>query len=235
MSKKAKIFFLDDNVEYAQMFFEDSLEEFEVLCHHDPRNAIEEINKSLPDLIVLDVHMPFKNGLTVFKEIKKDISISHIPILFLSSDDTDDTVLSHLDLGPEDFLFKSMSPIQVKKRIQNRLNAVPTNKKAEKEFEELDSIIYGNLKINHKEFKVFIDSNEIDLTNTEYRILFYILRNLESRPTKDELVKFVWGDDFVAGRTVNTHFSNLRLKISNANFIVKIGRIENRIRVIDVV
>lgn len=235
MSKKSKIFFLDDNIEYAQMFFEDTHEDFQIYCHEDPRTAIEAILTSIPDLIILDVHMPFKNGFTIFNEIKRNNSLAHIPVLFLSSDDSDDTVLSHLDLGPEDFLFKSMSPIQVKKRIQNRLHTVGQDKKVFSSTDSLDNISYGNLQLNHKEFKVLIDSNEIDLTNTEYRILFFILKNHEARPTKEELVKFVWGEDYVVGRTVNTHFSNLRFKISQANFVIKIGRIENRIRIIDIV
>lgn len=234
MSKKANIFFLDDNIEYAQLFFDDSNDDFEIHCHQDPRTALDAILSTLPDLIILDVHMPFKNGFTIFKEIKKNNSLSNIPVLFLSSDDSDDTVLSHLDLGPEDFLFKSMSPIQVKKRIQNRLQS-SGHLRRDLELEDNSyNISYGNLKLNHKEFKVFIDSTEVDLTNTEYRILFFILKNHLLKPTKDELVKFVWGDDFVVGRTVNTHFSNLRFKIAQANFVIKIGRIENRIRIIDI-
>lgn len=232
MALKLKVFFLDDNIEYAQMFFEDVLDEFQVFCHEDSRDAIDEIRKFNPDIIILDVHMPFKSGYMVFKEIKSDEQLCSIPVLFLSADDTDETVIPHLDLHPEDFLFKTMSPLQVKKRILNRVKHNSAN------FDELnermlkETLTFENLKMDHKFLKVEINSKTIELTSTEYRMLFYVLINIEKRPTKNELRNFIWGDGHVDGRTVNTHFSNLRVKISDADFIIKIGRLDNRITIV---
>lgn len=229
MIKKETVFLLDDNVDYARIYFEDCSSDFDIVCHHDARTAIQMIEEVKPDLIILDVHMPYKNGYEVFSEIKNLDHIKSIPVMFLSADETDDTVLSGLMLKPEEFLFKTMSPLQVKMRIKNRLER--TGNKGAQDFEDA-AFAYENLKIDHKNFKIFIDSKPVELTSIEYRILYFILSNMHNSPTKDQLVDFVWGDDFVAGRTVNTHLSNLRSKISAANFEIRVGRVGNRIRVV---
>ncbi len=226
------IFFVDDNVDYSEVFFEQHKDEFDVLTHNDPKTVLDHIKRIMPDLIILDVHMPSKSGVEVFQDIKNTNEIENIPILFLSADERDETVLSHLKLMPEDFLFKTMSHNQVSARIKNRLLSIASKGVGGSE-KDTENISFGNLEMESDKFKVKINSQDILLTNIEYKMLFYILTNRTSSPTKDGLVIFVWGDSYVASRTVNTHLSNLRAKISDANFIIKVSRIGNIIRVIE--
>lgn len=226
------IFFVDDNVDYCEVFFEEHKDEFNVLTHNDPKTVLEHVKRVNPDLIILDVHMPCKSGVEVFNDIRKTTEIENIPILFLSADERDETVLMHLKLMPEDFLFKTMSHNQVSARIKNRLISRRSASMSSSE-KEGENISFGNLEMESDKFRVKINSLEIQLTNIEYKMLFYILTNRLTSPTKDGLVNFVWGDSYVASRTVNTHLSNLRSKISDANFIIKVSRVGNVIRVIE--
>lgn len=223
--EKFKILYIDDNPLNLEMFEDNFMGDFDIHTHNNPLDAIRLVSEVEPDMVILDVHMPFKNGLDIFKELREDEQTQDIPVMFYSMDDSDETVSSIFMLGPEDFLVRTMSAPQVKARILNRL------KKVKLEKEEENFVSCENLQLNTQNFMAYIDETQVQLTSIEYKILYFVLKNRGKTITKDDLIGFVWGQTHVVSRTVNTHMTNLRTKIKDANFQIKINR-TNQIRLL---
>lgn len=224
--KKFSLVYIDDNLLNLEMFVDIFEDDFDISTLSNPLNALSTVKELKPDMVILDVHMPFKNGIQLFRELSDDVETTEIPVMFYSMDDSDETVSEALRLGPEDFLIRSMSASQIKARIMNRLN-----KAEENALDEKKNLSCENLELNLEKFQASIEGDEVSLTSIEFKILYYILLNQEKRIPKEELIKYVWGETTVVSRAINTHMTNLRNKIKPAKFTIRINR-HNQIHVV---
>lgn len=224
--KKYSVIYIDDNPLNLEMFQDIFQDDFNIHTISNPLEALNTVTQQRPDMVILDVHMPFKNGIQLFRELSENSETAEIPVMFYSMDDSDETVSKALMLGPEDFLIRSMSAPQIKARIMNRLAKVDENSP-----EETKSLACENLELNLEKLQASIEGDEVSLTSIEFKILYYILLNQEKRIPKDELIKYVWGETTVVSRAINTHMTNLRNKIRPANFTIRINR-HNQIHVV---
>ena len=215
MNTSAKILFCDDDkniCELARLYL--VKEGFEVILANDGRQAVNAFFREQPDLIILDILMPEKDGYEVCREIRKS---SLVPIIFLTAkSDVFDKVLG-LELGADDYIVK---PFDVKELIA-RIKAVLRRLSVENSHQEKEEIAqYENLYINLSNYELKIDNELIEIPPKELELLYYLASNPNKVFTRDQLLSSVWGYDYFGdSRTVDVHIKRIREKIEDKSSV----------------
>lgn len=211
MNTKVKILFCDDDkniCELARLYLEK--EGFEVVFAGDGRQAVNGFNRENPNLIVLDILMPYMDGYEVCREIRK---ISSVPIIFLTAkNDTFDKVLG-LELGADDYIVK---PFDVKELIA-RIKAVLRRFDSERKEDKKDDVVsYDNININLSNYELKINDKTVEMPPKELELLYFLAKNPNKVFTRDQLLSSVWDYDYFGdSRTVDVHIKRIREKIEN--------------------
>jgi two-component system response regulator MprA len=188
-------------------------EGYEVAVAADGLGALESIAKQAPDAIVLDVMMPFVDGLELLPMLRR---ITEAPILMLSAKaDTDDRI-SGLRRGADDYIPKPFEMSELAARLQSALRRP--------RLEQPSIVSYADLTIDLDRRDVRRGDQRIELSAREYALLLTFVRNPERVFTRDQLLDLVWGTDRDVGPgAVETYVSYLRAKI-DAGFEPKLIR-----------
>jgi len=162
-------------------------------------------------LILLDLMLPGKDGMTICREIREKVDI---PIIMVSARIEDIDKVRGLNLGADDYITKPFSPAEVVARVKShiaRYQRLTRNTAAAKKTTGID---LGWLKIDHKSRRVFVNSAEINLTNKEYELLYLLAANEGTVFSKEQLYGKIWGEDIHGViKTVTVHINRLREKI----------------------
>lgn len=181
------------------------LEGFRVATAADGEAGIELVHKQTPDLIILDVMMPKKDGLQVCKALRNE-GISTPLILLTARSAEVDRVLG-LDLGADDYLAKPFGMRELIARVRALLRRVAKT-------EDVDTIEFDDIVIDFKAYKAERAEMPLELSAREYRLLKYLIAKKGSVVTRDELLDEVWGyNSYPSTRTVDNHIARLRQKI----------------------
>ena len=173
---------------------------FEIVEVSDGKDAIDSFLTEKPDLVILDVMLPHKNGFEICKEIRE---FGNTPILMLTAKTQDNDEINSFQLGADDFLRKPFSLEVLLVRVNKLLNISAKG-----------VIQISNIIINEQSRNVEVAGNDIKLSPKEYDLLMYLYRNKNIAVDRDKILNDVWnfsyyGDD----RTVDTHIKSLRKKI----------------------
>ncbi|MGA9287243.1 MAG: response regulator transcription factor [Anaerobacillus sp.] len=179
---------------------------YEVISASDGEEAIHKWKKEQPDLIVLDLMMPLKDGIETAEEIR---AVDDVPIIMLTALGQERDRLLGLTVGADDYLTKPFSPRELVLRVRNILRRTKRQ-----HVEKSDVLIYGELTIDESKRKVIVSDQEIELTVKEFELLYL----LASHPTRvfprSQLIEAIWGYEFDGdGNTINVHIRRLREKI----------------------
>lgn len=189
-------------------------EEFDPLHAKDGIEAIEVATREIPDLIILDLMLPGKNGFAVFKELRLDSRTKGIPVMMLTAKAQLDDVIAGLELGADDYLTKPFSPKELILRVKAllRRSKVTTGSAVVK---------VGKFQLDKNTLHCFIDGEKIDLTPTEFKLLLLMVEREDTPQERGDLLREVWGyRDTANTRTLDTHIKRLREKIGEyASFI----------------
>lgn len=183
------------------------LKGYEVLTAKDGLEAIEQTQAQEPDLVVLDVMMPKKDGFETLKEIR---SFSSVPVIMLSARGESNDKLQGFSLGADDYLAKPFSPDELVARIEalKRRIVSPESNKVHQQMS------FGDLTIDFKKHLVVIKDREIHLTRIEWLLLSELAQNAGNLLLYSDLLTKVWGpayrDDV---QILRTWISRLRGKI----------------------
>lgn len=168
----------------------------------DGMQAVKLCRENDYDLILMDVMMPYLDGFSAVKEIKKT---KDLPVIMLSARSEEYDKLFAFELGVDDYVTKPFSP----KEVMARINAV-TKRRAQKRTGN-EILKFEGLEIDMAGRNVFVDGEKAELTPKEYELLFYLVRNRGIALTREKLLLDVWGFDFYGDdRTVDTHIKMLR-------------------------
>ncbi len=183
----------------------------------DGREAFDVWKEEQPDLVVLDVMMPERDGWSVADEIHMQ---SDVPILFLTALSQEKDRLFGLTMGADDYLTKPFSPRELVLRVNNVLRRVRMLHTTSSN----EIIQFGNVTIFPEKHVVKVDKVEILLTVKEYDLLLFLAKNPSQVFSKSQLLDKIWGYDYVGDfNTINVHIRRLREKIeedpSNPVFI----------------
>lgn len=179
---------------------------------YDGEEALKKVETEQPELIVLDVMLPKKDGIEVCKTIRSDKNL--IPILMLTAkDDEFDRVLG-LELGADDYMTKPFSPREVVARVKAILRRSQFVNEIEKEDVDDEDIIIGSIRIRPEFFEVYKEDELLELTPKEFELLLYLIERQGRVITREHMLNSVWNYEFAGdSRIVDVHISHLRDKL----------------------
>lgn len=217
-----KILLVEDN-ETIIMGLKYSLEQegFQVISAKTAKESKEKLDNKSIDIVLLDVSLPDGNGFEICKEIKEK---NDIPVIFLTAQDEETSVVLGLDLGADDYIVKSFRTRELISRIKSVLRRY--GKK-----EENNIIQYKNIKIDTISAKVYKNNKEIIFTSLEYRILLMLFTNLNKLITREQLLEKIWdiAGNFVNDNTLTVYIKRIREKLEDDSIIKTIRGLGYRI------
>jgi len=188
-------------------------ENFRVSMARDGSTALDLIEHSPPDLIVLDLMLPHIDGLTIMRRVRGDEGHSgllpEVPIIILTAKGEEADRIIGLELGADDYVVKPFSP----REIVVRIKAVLRRSKGASLAPERP-LIFDDLAIDPRTRRVEVAGQECGLTAKEFDLLYFMARHPQQVLTRDQLLENVWGlSDYVDPSTVTVHVRRLREKI----------------------
>ncbi len=205
-----KILVVDDEKPIADILqFNLEREGYEVVCAYDGEQAIQVAHQERPDLILLDIMLPHKDGMEVCRELR---NYYNMPIIMLTAKDSEIDKVLGLELGADDYVTKPFSNREVIARVKANLRRHQKND--EQSPGESHDIKIGKLVIHPDAYTVTRDGDEIELTHREFELLHYLARHIGQVMTREHLLETVWGYDYYGDvRTVDVTVRRLREKI----------------------
>ena len=181
---------------------------FEAKGFADGETLFEALKTETPDLIVLDIMLPGKDGMEILKEIRSNPETERIPVIMATAKGTEIDKIQGLDKGADDYLVKPFGTMEMVSRIKAVLRRC---KRAEN---TSDTLTIDNIMLKDSEHKVTVSGERITLTLKEYELLKTFMLNQGIVFTRDKLLSLVWGvDHAVESRTVDMHIKTLRQKL----------------------
>lgn len=182
-------------------------EEFLVVESDSCKKTLEVLEKEEIDLILLDLNLPDGNGFDLFKKIKE---IKDIPIIFLTANDLEVSVVMGLDMGADDYITKPFKARELVSRIKNVLRR--TAKRSDSNI-----ITIRNVVIDLKQAKVFKDGVDVMLTALEYKILLTLALSPGTVFTREKILADIWdvNEDYVNDNTLTVYVKRIREKIED--------------------
>lgn len=204
-----KILIIEDEVDLVMgLKFNLEARGFTVIESYDGEEGCAKALNENPDLILLDIMMPKKNGYEVCRELKE--KMPRVPIIMLTAKSQEEDIVAGLELGADDYISKPFSVLELIARINTALRRVNPVKNIP------DVIRIGNLEINFKKYCSSKKNKPLTLSAREYELMKYFVERHDEIVTREELLNHVWGyDAYPNTRTVDTHIANLRQKIED--------------------
>lgn len=184
-------------------------EGFPTCTAHDGEEAIRIFKEKKPDIVLLDIMLPKKDGWQVCREIR---SISSAPIIMLTAKgELFDKVLG-LELGADDYIVKPFEPKELVARLKAVLRRCEnTEQGSSSNSEELK---FDGLTINRETYEVTLDDTLIEMPPKEFELLYFLASNPNKVFTRDQLLNEIWGYEFFGdSRTIDVHIKRIREKI----------------------
>lgn len=202
-----RILVVDDDLEVVRLI-RAYLEQagFEVLAAHDGEAAVHTLRRERPDLLLLDLMLPGRDGWEITRLVRGDPALAHTPIIMLTArvDDTDKIV--GLELGADDYVTKPYNPREVVARVRARLRQQDSAPPAE--------LRVGDLEMDVRRREVHVAGRLVELTPTEFALLQVFMEQPGYVLTRGELLRRGLGIDFEGvERTLDSHIRNLRQKL----------------------
>ncbi|MDZ7369810.1 MAG: response regulator transcription factor [candidate division KSB1 bacterium] len=182
-------------------------EGYAVSTAFDGEEAVKKAESEKPDLILLDIMLPKKDGRQVLRELREKPSTSSIPVIFLTAKDSEIDEVIGLELGADDYVVK---PIAIRKLLARIKKAF--RKPASEETQNV--LQFGDLIIDPAKYLVTAGGREITLTKKEFEILLYLAQRPKRVVSRRILLEDLWEDNVVViDRTIDVHIRKIREKL----------------------
>jgi two-component system phosphate regulon response regulator OmpR len=186
---------------------------FRVLTLGDGTSVIKTIREKSPDIIILDIMLPGKDGLDVLKEIRTEFAM---PVIMLTAKGEDADRIVGLELGADDYLPKPFNPRELLARMKAVLRRMSSRNAGETAQDEKLIIEAGGLVLNKTKRTLLVEEQELELSSTEYKLLEVLMERPNTVLSRDELMNHTRGRDFMAfDRSIDVHISKLRAKLKS--------------------
>lgn len=188
---------------------------FEAKGFADGISMLEALKTEKPELIVLDIMLPGKDGVEVLKEIRQSPETRKIPVIMATAKGTEMDKIQGLDTGADDYLVKPFGVMEMVSRIKAVLRRCEPDDK-----EGVLSI--GEITLSDKEHLVTVNGEKVVLTFKEFEILKLFMQSPGIVFSRDKLLSEVWGIDYLGeSRTVDMHIKTLRQKLGDAGALIE--------------
>jgi len=186
-------------------------EGFDVMTSSSGETGLNLVRKQKPDLVLLDLMLPQKDGLEVCRELKASENTKHIPIIMVSAKSEESDIVLGLGMNADDYICKPFSPRELVARVRTVLRRHTPVKSAELS----DRIEQDGLVIDATQHRVTYQGADIKLTATEFRILFYLANHPGRVFSREQLLNHAVGDTIVVvDRNIDVHIRAIRKKLS---------------------
>ncbi len=205
-----KILVVDDEKPIVEILkYNLEKEGYEVVTAYDGDAAIKMVEAEHPDLIVLDIMLPIKDGLTVCREIR----LHHdIPIIMLTAKEMEVDKVLGLELGADDYVTKPFSAREVTARVKAILRRSTAS--AKKTSGDTGRLTLGSITVDRNEVQVYNEGAPVELTLREFNLLVYLMMKPGYVFNREQLLNQVWGYDYIGDdRTVDVTVRRLREKL----------------------
>ncbi|QJE32042.1 response regulator YycF [Heyndrickxia coagulans] len=209
-----KILIVDDEKPIADILqFNLTKEGYTVFCAYDGEEALEKVEEVQPDLIVLDIMLPKRDGMEVCREVRKKYNM---PIIMVTAKDSEIDKVLGLELGADDYVTKPFITRELIARVKANLRRHQQTPPAPGEEEESNEIAIGSLVIHPDAYVVSKRGETIELTHREFELLHYLAKHIGQVMTREHLLETVWGYDYYGDvRTVDVTVRRLREKVED--------------------
>ena len=206
-SKSRKILVADDEPDILEIIsYNLSNEGYQVFTAKDGKEAIEKAKEIKPELIILDIMMPYKTGIEVCGILRAQTMFANTLIIFLTARNDESTHITGLEIGADDYITKPIST----KVLTSRVNAL--FRRAFKEEGKLIQI--GNVTIDPMKYLVTINDSTVVLAKKEFELLYMLASSPGRVFLRNEILNHVWGSDVIVGdRTIDVHIRKIRQKL----------------------
>ncbi|MBA3012835.1 MAG: response regulator [Proteobacteria bacterium] len=207
-----KILIIDDDIKLIHLLKE-YLEENRFAVSHalEGDHAVDEIKEKTPDLIILDIMLPGKDGLEVLKDIRK---VYTLPVIMLTAKGDDTDRIIGLELGADDYLPKPFNP----RELLARIKAILRRQDILTAEDPGDNLLIrcNDMVLNRAAHTIEVRKKTIDLSTTEFNILEVLMKSPNTVLSRDQIMNLSQGKDFmVFDRSIDIHISKLRAKIES--------------------
>jgi two-component system, OmpR family, phosphate regulon response regulator PhoB len=219
---KPKILIIEDERPLVEILAANlEREGFDVLMAYDGHDGLRQAQLKLPDLIVLDLMLPVKQGLEVCRELRMGARTREIPIIMVTAKDEESDQLVGFAMGADDYVTKPYSVKVLIERIKKQLRRLQVQEEP-----VTGSLIEGQgVVIDRHSHRALYRDEELPLTPTEFRLLEVLLRQAGRAFTRNELMDAAIGEDaIVLERTIDVHIKSLRKKLGDAADLIETVR-----------
>lgn len=213
------IYSVEDDVAIRELIcYTLSNQGYESVGFEDGKSFYDAMENEIPQLILLDIMLPKEDGISILKNIKSNALTKDIAVIMLSAKDSEIDKVTSLDLGADDYISKPFGMME----LLSRIKAVLRRKNGNIETKE---IILNDIKIDVKNYKVYVLDEEVSLTLKEFNLLKYMLSNVNIVLTREQILEKLWGyDESVESRTLDSHVKSLRQKLGVRGEIIETVR-----------
>lgn len=207
-----RVLIVDDDQKLRELLTEYLTEfGFQVSTLSDGRGILPAVKAENPDIIILDIMLPHKDGFEILREIRTTFSV---PVIMLTARGEDADRIVGLELGADDYLPKPFNPRELLARIRAVLRRAGGLQTGEPEGDAGHLIEAGGLILNKAKRVVNIGPEEVALSSTEFEILKALMEHPNRTLSRDQLMSMARGRDFMAfDRSIDVHISKLRAKV----------------------
>lgn len=216
---------VDDVKDNLQSYNELLSATFSLELIQNPMSLLDFLQTKSTDLIILDLHMPAINGFDLYQKFKA--SHANIPVIFLSGDPSEDSVVKGLNLGADDFIVKPISLGELVARIKNKISTKETKP------DKSEIVVLNGLKLYCEMQVAEINHEKIQLTPIEFKLIYLFVKNPNKVFNREYITNLLWPNVHVQNQNIDTHLSNLRKKlmpfskyiktIKSRGYILRIG------------
>lgn len=221
MAERASILIVEDEEDLRDIIvYNLDREGYHTIVVGSGEQGLEQALAEHPDLILLDLMLPGMNGMDVCRRLKQDATANSIPIIMVSAKGEEADIVSGLELGADDYLVKPFSPRILLARIRAVLRRIQ-----QPDAEEESVVCIDGLIVDANKFQVSIDGSAVELTKSEFSILFFLASHKGWVFTRYQIVDAIRGEKYVVTeRSVDVQITGLRKKLGDYSKLIETVR-----------
>ncbi len=194
-------------------------ENYESKGFEESEAFFEACQEKIPHLVILDIMLPGKDGLTILQEMKKHPNLRDIPVIMLTAKTEEYDRIKGLDAGADDYISKPFSILELLARIRAVL------RRTDRMSEDREVLSHKGVEIDPMKREVKVDGELISLTYKEFELLYMLMNHMGMVMSRDLLMNRIWGFDFEGeSRTVDVHIATLRQKLKDKGSLIETVR-----------
>lgn len=207
--EKELIYSVEDDINISDLI-KYTMEEagFNIECFSNGYDMLEALKMRTPNLILLDIMLPDIDGTEILKIIRTEYSHLPIKVIMLTAKSSEINIVMGLNAGADDYMPKPFSVLELIARVRANLRKKNTSL-------ETEGLKFGEIKIISKKRAVFVNNNQVILTQKEFDLLRLLVENAENIVSRETMFEEVWGkENAMETRTIDMHIKSIRQKLN---------------------